>query len=184
MNWELQKSHLTPVKQRKTKLFWHNSFVLKQPLYLCTARSQLVPIVFSVFVTDNGQEGLQYVWVRSLAVTRSIVSRSHRGATMTVTVLWVKHVVIAYILHGPYAHKAAGLRTATTAQRPFWIHELFCCLWYNREIGSDFLQGGGGEGRGGGGSANFPFFLFVKKWEHRKKKRRELSSFSEGEREG
>lgn len=63
----------------RTDLFLHVSPVLKQLLYLHTVCWLLVPIVFSVFVTDNGQEGLQYVWVRSLAVSLSIVSCSCCG---------------------------------------------------------------------------------------------------------
>lgn len=42
-------------------MFWRNGPVLKQLLYHHTTRRHLMPIVFRVFVTDNDQEGIQYV---------------------------------------------------------------------------------------------------------------------------
>lgn len=55
---------LNSSKTKKNKLgemFWHNRLLLKLLLYLHATHWHLMPIVFCVFVTDNGQEGLQYV---------------------------------------------------------------------------------------------------------------------------
>lgn len=78
---------------------------------------------------------------------------------------WAKKYIAvkAYILHGPYAHSStAGHGSASTASRPFWIHELFCCLWYDGENVSDFSRK---KGREEGEAVIF----FLKKWERKGK---------------
>lgn len=75
-------------------------------------------------VSDYGQEGLQFVWVRSLAVSLSIVSLLLGVDNDGHCPFYVKYIsVIAYILCGPYANSTADLTMDSTASRPFWIHE-------------------------------------------------------------
>lgn len=57
--------------------------------------------------------------------------------------------LIAHILHGPYEH---SLAFTASAQKPFCICELFCCLWCNTETGSYFERGGVSEKKGTSGS--------------------------------
>lgn len=125
-----------------------------------------MPIVFSAFVTHNAQDGLQYVWVRSLAVSLSIVSCAHwRWQWWPLSTEW--DTSPSWItFHAVHMH-AAQLASAFTALRPFWMNELSCCLWYNGQNVSDFYQGGG---------RSVIFLVFVwTRWRRERKRGRERS---------